>query len=73
MKNLGFDLEKKIISEFILSPTWLAIEYLINQNNEKTMLHVELLIILNWYDGITIGFAANNAEKELSRISKQYQ
>lgn len=73
MKNLGFDLEKKIISEFLLSPTWLAIEYLINQNNDKTMLHVELLLILNRQDGITIGFAAHNAEKELSRISKQYQ
>ncbi len=44
-----------------------------NQNGDKTVLHVELLIILNRQDGITIGFAARNAEKELSRISKQYQ
>lgn len=72
MKNLGFDSEKKIISDFLLSPTWLAIEYLINQNGDKTVLHVELLIILNRQDGITIGFAAYNAEKELSRISKQF-
>ncbi|MDE2518915.1 MAG: hypothetical protein O0X96_10200 [Methanocorpusculum sp.] len=72
MKNLGFDAEKKIISDFLLSPTWLAIEYLINRNGDKTVLHVELLIILNRQDGITIGFAAHNAEKELSRISKQY-
>lgn len=73
MKNLGFDSEKQIISDFLLSPTWLAIEYLVNQNGDKTVLPVELLIILNRQDGITIGFAARNAEKELSRISKQYQ
>jgi len=42
MKNLGFDSEKKIISDFLLSPTWLAIEYLINQNGDKTVLHVEI-------------------------------
>lgn len=73
MKNLGFDSEKQIISDFLLSPTWLAIEYLVNQNGDKTVLPVELLIILNRQDGITIGFATRNAEKELSRISKQYQ
>lgn len=73
MRNLVFDAEKNIISDFLLSPTWLAIEYLINQNGDKTVLHVELLIILNRQDGITIGFAAHNAERELSRISSQYQ
>ena len=72
MKNLGFDAEKKIISEFLLSPTWLSIEYLLRKGSDKTSLHVELLIILNRQDGITIGFAAHNAEKELNRISTQY-
>ncbi|MDR0980552.1 MAG: hypothetical protein LBL85_02000 [Methanocalculaceae archaeon] len=42
MKNLGFDSEKQIISDFLLRPTWLAIEYLVNQNGDKTVLHVEL-------------------------------
>lgn len=61
MKNLGFDTEKKIISDFLLSPTWLSREYLINQNGDTTPLHVELLTILTRQDGITIGFTAQNA------------
>lgn len=64
--------KKKIISDYLLSPTWLAIEYLLNRNGDKSSLHMGLLIVLDRDNGITIGFAAHNAEKELGRLIKQY-
>ena len=72
MRNLDFLLEKKSISDFLLSPTWLAVQYLLSTHEDSTPLQEELLLILNRQEGITMGFAAHNAEKELTRISEQY-
>lgn len=74
IKGIDIQEEKKIINDFLLSDTWVAMKYVVNKNTEEgTIILTPKLLLLLYDDNIkSVGDMAYTVEQDITQICNDY-